>query len=1626
MNRVCFGSAQHKRWSSLLSVVVLFLALVSSTGAQVPSTPQDALGTAFTYQGRLTNAGGPAPDAPRDANEVADPFYPDYEDLLDQLQDLAADYSDIASYQEIGQETHGAHREIVVLKISDNAADEEDEPAWVFNGIVHGSEQLGLRLLLDLATELTSEYGVNADVTDWVDAYEIWIVILLNPWGYDHDSAGDASVNGTRKNGEDTDDEDTSGVDLARNYDFRWDQWAETDPEASQYRGPDPFSEHETQAIRDFFRAQRPLFGITFHQGNDPDGGQVMRPWSTHDVDAPPDAERLEEVAELYADWVFASRTGGPFCNFTLEDPDGEGHCDAEGDEEFCDELCWELDQSTLGAYGQPSNWYYAAVGAFDYTVEISDHKFNGGFMHSADGPGDDDEQTVKDIATEFARNHQDAIKGWLGWFLHDTAPFRFTGPGITGHVRDALLDIPIAATIEVENYTSDLIEDRTADPEFGRFWRLLPADTHHVTISKPGYEPWEADVVVAGGALTGLEVTLTPQMEILYPNATALAYAGVPGAPRVFTVRVQIGSPGEPCVTGQDFVVEIRDDTAVWVGATVGPQACVQDHYWLSVTAPDGDFTEGETYDLRVSLDAVSDEEPAAVRFSDIRLDTIYITDRSGSMAEGGKLLAAQDAAEVLAHELYEDDQGALVSFSDDASLDFPLAPMSDANRDDLIDAINLLLPDNRTSIGDGLIAALDEIDGPRRNPDNGCALVLLSDGMENEPEMWEGNAALQDRAAASPCVIHVVGLGPQSNEPLLSEISQAGGGGPGTYEYATIEGALVAAAPSAPLLAPTWRNALGGVYDYIATQMAGRQRIFSAAGNVSAELVLQTIAVDNTAKEVVFTLKWEGDDDAQLELKDPNGLVVHPAYPGAVHRGGPTDDVYAISNPIPGDWLAVITRLDQNVPQVSYLLLASVQTDIRMRLFTSGDVGVIRWGDEVLIGVLLSRAENPETGATVHAVVTAPDGVDSRLTLYDDGAHGDGLADDGFYANWYRRTIAYDVVNPTAAEGEEPEVRGSYNVEATATGADFTRQALAAFVVVDALDTDGDDIPDDYETSHGLNPNDPGDAQADPDQDSLTNIGEFNAGTDPHDSDSDDGGENDYSEVYFGRDPLDPEDDQIAPVSGFAVDPLPNAARIRWTPDSLLRYTLWRKQPYLDWTIVNPNLLPTGIYSDTNLLNGVSYGYMLMAHDPSSPRASAITPPLDVTPRADPFPPTGRVLINDGAVSTFNRMISIALQSSSDTIEMRLSSALDDHSDGLSGRWRSYQPEMEKTIPPEVKPGDTYIVYVQFRDVAGNESEIYTAQIRFQPPLYLPVILRRWWPFAPTPTPTPTPTNTPTATSTPTPTSTSTPTPTPTPTDTSTPTPTPTDTSTPTPTPTHTSTTPTPTPTNTLPPDADGDGAPDPVNLCEVDLGGPINVGFDELRFWIKPSVATNAAHLRIRILRIDDPLNPNDCAAPISHGRCPTFELDIPALNANVWSEVFIELERKTGNGLVDHFSGGHRIVTLECREQCDGIVVHLDDIWLAKDLIATVDGIQRIPGGGATFQLNRAAGRTVSNETVYHDDTVAVRTWVQEADRPGGATLIAPPGIYYINQVELSGVGGVEGSYSLPLYNDIHPG
>jgi hypothetical protein len=71
---------------------------------------------------------------------------------------------------------------------------------------------------------------------------------------------------------------------------------------------------------------------------------------------------------------------------------------------------------------------------------------------------------------------------------------------------------------------------------------------------------------------------------------------------------------------------------------------------------------------------------------------------------------------------------------------------------------------------------------------------------------------------------------------------------------------------------------------------------------------------------------------------------------------------------------------------------------------------------------------------------------------------------------------------------------------------------------------DDDNDGMPDTYELSHDLNPEDSSDAAIDRDKDGLTNLQEYQNGTDIDNPDSDGDGYSDGEEVKAGTDPNNP----------------------------------------------------------------------------------------------------------------------------------------------------------------------------------------------------------------------------------------------------------------------------------------------------------------------------------------------------------------------------------------------------------------------------------------------------------------------------------------------------------------------
>jgi len=203
-------------------------------------------------------------------------------------------------------------------------------------------------------------------------------------------------------------------------------------------------------------------------------------------------------------------------------------------------------------------------------------------------------------------------------------------------------------------------------------------------------------------------------------------------------------------------------------------------------------------------------------------------------------------------------------------------------------------------------------------------------------------------------------------------------------------------------------------------------------------------------------------------------------------------------------------------------------------IELSVSTDRDVYMAGEPMTIRADLSdpSGQVSEAGVTVEIEVndslSAP--ITDTLTLYDDGSHGDGTAGDGRYANSYAGTA---------------DKRGLYTINATASGfinagEPFTRTATQYAGV--GRDTDNDGAPDVWEELYGLDEllDDSGE---DPDEDGLTNLGEFEKGTDPTNPDTDDDGILDGADTCpTTHNPGD--EDQDADGHGDACDNCPEVA--------------------------------------------------------------------------------------------------------------------------------------------------------------------------------------------------------------------------------------------------------------------------------------------------------------------------------------------------------------------------------------------------------------------------------------------------------------------------------------------------
>ncbi len=177
----------------------------------------------------------------------------------------------------------------------------------------------------------------------------------------------------------------------------------------------------------------------------------------------------------------------------------------------------------------------------------------------------------------------------------------------------------------------------------------------------------------------------------------------------------------------------------------------------------------------LHIRIDLQSTAEHAAER---PHLSVVVVLDVSGSM-RGELISSARKAAADLVDKLAPTDDFSLVTFSSEAQLRLPMAPVG-THRDSIKKTISEIVEGGGTNIGEGLRLGYEQAKDKKLPEDAMRVVMLLSDGRANDGITNQNElsrlalGAFQDGIQTSS-----FGLGTDYDGPLMSSIANDGAGG-------------------------------------------------------------------------------------------------------------------------------------------------------------------------------------------------------------------------------------------------------------------------------------------------------------------------------------------------------------------------------------------------------------------------------------------------------------------------------------------------------------------------------------------------------------------------------------------------------------------------------------------------------------------------------------------------------------------------------------------------------------------------------------------------------------------------------------------------------------------------------
>ena len=189
-------------------------------------------------------------------------LYRSYEESTNIFNDLVEKYPKYIKLESIGETWE--KRDINLITISKDIKTAHKRPALFFTGTIHAREWVGHELAIDFTQYVLENYDTDPTIQAYLENATIYMVPCANPDGYEYSRTHFSFWRKNRRVNADG----SHGVDLNRNFPIGYVKSTMTT--SNVYGGPEPFSEPETRALRDFVEAHDNIsIALDYHsQGN--------------------------------------------------------------------------------------------------------------------------------------------------------------------------------------------------------------------------------------------------------------------------------------------------------------------------------------------------------------------------------------------------------------------------------------------------------------------------------------------------------------------------------------------------------------------------------------------------------------------------------------------------------------------------------------------------------------------------------------------------------------------------------------------------------------------------------------------------------------------------------------------------------------------------------------------------------------------------------------------------------------------------------------------------------------------------------------------------------------------------------------------------------------------------------------------------------------------------------------------------------------------------------------------------------------------------------------------------------------------------------------------------------------